>query len=347
MALIPYQPPGLGEALGRYAAAKASRYIDEGIDLAYDRSKKFIKEKGQAIMRKAKSGWKRFKATMAKAPRKRVIQPRTTTEQRDSRVGYVKRRMPRRMRRRWKSFTRKVQHVMLQMGATQTFSQKFATLKSYAADQQNYWGYMLGGVSATNNDELLKAFRVAYGSALPLADLDDYKLFIKSLCLDIQFNNNSTDNKTSIVEIYHLRCRKSYNTATALDTQFLDTFNEIPAQSGFTRSITDPGYTPFQNSLFCSYWTIAKKEQIQLGPGELSTMQIRIPYNRMMYGKKLETNPAQIAGFTRGLLFIVKGEPENSAGTARLSSGEIVWTTQTTVNYQIPPSTTRTQTATT
>lgn len=270
---------------------------------------------------------------------------RLTTEQRDSRVGYVKRRMPRRRRRSWKRFTRKVQHVMLQMGATQTFSQKFATLKSWAANAQNYWGFMLGGVSVSNNDELLKAFRLAYGSALTLADIDDYKLFIKSLCLDIQFNNNTTN--TAIVEIYHLLCRKPYNTATALDQQYLDTFNEIPAQTGFSRSITDVGYTPFQNALFCSHWSITKKEQVQLGPGELSTMQIRIPSNKMFYGKTLETAPACIKGFTRAVLFIVKGEPENASGTAQLSNGEIVWTTQTTVNYQIPPSSTRTQTATT
>lgn len=270
-----------------------------------------------------------------------------TTEQRDSSTRYVSRRMPRRRRRRWVRFTRKVQHVMLQMGASQTFSAKFATLKSWAADAQNYWAYMLGGVSATNNDELLKAFRVAYGSALTLADLDDYRLFIKSLCLDVQFNNNSTEGKTAIVEVYHLAVRKPYNTATPLDTQYLDTFNEIPAQSGFSKSITDPGFTPFQNSVFCSHWKIVRKQQIQLGPGELSTMQLRIPYNKMLYGKSLETSPSMLRGLTQGLLFIVKGEPENNAGAARLSSGEIIWTTQTTVNYQIPPGSTRTQTATT
>lgn len=232
---------------------------------------------------------------------------------------------------------------MLQMGAAQTFSDTFGTIRSYLANKQAYWGYMLGGVNATNNAELVNAFKLAYGSALNLADLDDYRLFIKSLCLDVQINNNGTN--TAIVEVYHLTCRKSYPTATNIDTQFADTFAEIPAQTGYTRAIDDPGYTPFQNSLFCSHWKIIKKQQLQLGPGELSTMQIRIPANRMMYGKKLETNPAMIPGFTRGLLFIMKGEPENNAGTAQISSGEIVFATQTTVNYQLPPSSTRTQTA--
>lgn len=287
--------------------------------------------------RRSRGGVSRFK--------RKFISGRTTTEQRDSRVGYVKHRMPRGRRRRWKRFTRKVQHVMLQMGASQTFSVPRATIKSWIANAQNYWGVMLGATGAVNNDDLVDAFKRAYGSTLNLTDLDDYKLFIKSLCLDVQINNNGAN--TAIIEIYHLLARKPYNDTSNLESQFAATFNEIPAPGTYSRAITNPGYTPFQNALFCSHWAIQRKEQIQLGPGELSTLQIRIPANKMFLGKTLETSPAMIRNFTRGLLVICKGEPENASGTAQLSAGEIVFATQMTCNYQLPPSSTRVQTSTT
>lgn len=232
---------------------------------------------------------------------------------------------------------------MLQMGATQSITNVLNTFKSWAVDVQNYQGIMLGGTNVANNQELFDAFRAAYGSGLAFADCDDLKLFIKSLCLDIQLNNNGTN--TAIIEIYHLICRKGLPTNTAIDQQFTDAFGELNTQSGFTKSVTDIGNTPFQNPIFCSHWKILKKEQVQLGPGELSTLQIRIPRNKMLHGRTLESNPQALKGFTRGILFFMKGEPTNNAGTAQTAAGEIVFSFQHTVNYQIPPGSTRAQTA--
>lgn len=342
-ALQLYQPHTPWDYAKKYATYKAGEYTNKAIDYAASKGGQLIKRGAQAVMRKGKQAVARVRNSFRRSGGRKAITGRITTEQRDSRVGYVKHRMPRRRRRRWTSFTRKVQHVMLQMGALQTISNTYGTVRSWLADKQAYWGYMIGGVAPTENDDLLRAFRAAYGSALALSDLDDYKLFIKSLCLDLQINNNGST--TAIIEIYHLQCRKSYNTTTALDVQYSDTFAEVPAQTGYTRAIDDLGYTPFQNPIFCSHWSIVKKEQVQLGPGELSTMQIRIPTNKMFYGKTLETNPSCIKGYTRGLLFVMKGEPENNAGSYRQSAGEIIFGTQTSVNYQLPPSSTRAQTA--
>jgi len=68
--------------------------------------------------------------------------------------------------------------------------------------------------------------------------------------------------------------------------------------------------------------------------------------NRMVQGKLIETNPQGIPRVTQGVLWSVKGAPENNAGTARTSAGTYVWLSQTTISYQIPPSSSRIQIAT-
>jgi len=252
--------------------------------------------------------------------------------------------MPRRRRNRWKSFTRKVQHVMLQMGGTQSFNALFQGRNTEGVNTARWDGQMIGGTTASNNDELFQAFRRAYGTTLTTTTVDDYKLFIKSLCLDIQISN--IGDKNVILEMHTLVMRKNYNVGSRIDVCYTDTLAEVPPQTGFTQAApTDVTSTLFQNSLFCQYWRILKKTQIVISPGETTTLQLRIPYNRMLQGKLIETNPMGIPGFTRALFWQAKGSPEYNAPSVQHSNFEIVWQCQTFVNYQIPPSSSRTATS--
>lgn len=276
--------------------------------------------------------------------RRGAISGGITTEQRDFATRYVRRSMPRHRRRRWRSFTRKVQHVMLQMGATQSFNLKFSARKTAGVETQLWDGMMLGGTQPNNNDELLQAFRRAYGTAITNANVDDYKLYIKSLCLDLQIRNNG--DKNVIIELHQLICRKSYNQSERIDTHFQTAMGEMQNQTGFTaQAITDPTTTIFQNSIFLQYWKVLKKSQIVIGAGETTTLQLRIPYNRMMSGKLIESHVQAIPGFTRAFIFSMKGAPELNASDVQYSDFDILWVSQTFVNYQIPPGSTRAQTS--
>lgn len=295
-----------------------------------------------AVMRSASRGRKRVRSGSSR--RRSGSRLGVTTEQRDSAIRYSPRRGSRRGRKA-RRFARRVQNVFLRLGALQTFSDTSGFVKTITLNQQAWDGFLVGSTTVTGQDHLFQTFRLAYGTALTTSTVDDYKLFVKTICTDFQFTNNGST--TLIFDFHSLLSRKSYNVAEALDTHLNTVIAETPAQTGFTFTSTDPGYSLFQVPLFCQYWKVMRKWQVQLGAGESTTLQIRIPVNRMIPGKLIESNPQAVPRLTRGLLWSVKGGPYNNAGVAVTAAGSYVWNTQTTISYQIPPASSRTQVATT
>lgn len=271
--------------------------------------------------------------------KKSAIDAGVISTQRDFATRYVRKRMPRRRRKRWVRFGKRVQHVIMQTQPLQTYTVDYAgAVKSFAVNLQTTDGQMLGGVSPSNNDELLQVFKAVYGSALTISTIDKYKIFLKSMCLDVQLKNTGTS--TVIVDVYTLLCRKSDKDSNRIDVSYTNAFAEQSAGSGGTVSATNPSTTVFQNPLFCSMWKILGKKEMLLGAGQTSTLQMRIPYNRWLNGKLLENNLQAIPGLTRAYLFQMRGAPENNVGTARLAAGEVTWMCQCTVAFGVPPSST-------
>lgn len=261
-----------------------------------------------------------------------------TTEQRDSGTRYSGSRRQSRRGRQVRQFARRVRNAVLSMGNTQTLTYTRNTQTTSAVNQQNWHGQMIGSTLPGNNSDLLRVFQAAYGAALAKDATDDYRLFIKSICLDMQMYNTGT--KTAIIEFYYISCRKPWFGEKHIDEQFKESFAEIPSQTGFANAVTNVGYSAFQNSLFCQYWKIDKKVQVQLGPNETTTLQIRLG-PKWVNGKILETCQSSIKNYTKAILFAVKGAPGMPAGSAGIEATELTWTCQTTINYQIPPSTSR------
>lgn len=267
---------------------------------------------------------------------KKSITPSVISTQYDVGNRYSRKSMPRYKRRKWKGFTNRVKHVMLQMNPLNTFTNdNYRRVITWVAEAQATFGQMLGGVSATDNDEILGAFKAAYGGALSTTTVDRYKLFIKSMCLDIQIKNTGAN--TAVLDVYQLICRKGDRDSNRIETSYSNAFAEQDVAAIGTVTSTNTATTPFQNPLFLSMWKILNKKEILLGSGQTTTMQMRIPYNRMMYGKLLENNLQAIAGLTRAYLFQVRGAPVNSAGSGSCAAGELVICAQTTVAYALPP----------
>lgn len=276
---------------------------------------------------------------------KRMYDSGPITEQHDAARRYLRRPMPRFKRRRWRSFTKRVQHVMLQSQALMSYTRDLTTSETWLANKQVTFGYYLGGTLFGENDELNQAFRSAYG-LITSTSLDDYKLFIKAMSLDLQLTN--TGDSSCIVDVYTLNARKSSNAAPqSIGTQYSTLYLEQqPGQTGVGPGPDEPSSTPFQNGLFCSYWKVMQKKEILLGPGNVTTMQMRLPYNRMMYGKILEYNQSYIPGVTRAYLIQVRGTPEVLVGPPlvnQLSPGRVTVSRQWTVTFGIPPGNTRAQ----
>lgn len=295
----------------------------------------------------ARSAWQVGKYAAKKAQqyrqrsqRRSFIEPSAITTQHDSSTRYRRKRMPRRRRKQWVSFTKRVQHVMLQSQPLQSYCiDDIGGTKTVAIDTQVTDGQMLGGTQATNNDELFKIFQAAYGGGLTTSTVDKYKLFVKSMCLDVQLTNIHAT-KACVVDVYTLLARKSINTATRIDVQYTNAFAEQGALSIGTVSSANVASTVFQNGPFLEMWKVLDKREILLGVGQTTTLQLRIPYNRYVSGKQIEINSSMIPGFTRAFLFQMRGVPEDNAGTPRLAATQVAWKGQCTVVYGVPPSST-------
>lgn len=263
------------------------------------------------------------------------------TTQYDQSTRYRRKRMPARKRRQWKRFTKKVRHVMLQMNSLTSFTNdNYRTINSWVANAQASFGVYLGGTGVSSNDEILAMFKSAYSAALTNTTVDDYKLFIKSLCLDVQLTN--TGSFGAIIDVYELIARASdNNSAETIGSMFARLYLEQNPSALGSPDPSSPAVTAFQNGMFLTKWKVLRKKEILLGVGQVTTMQMRNPYNRIMQGKTVESNNSYIPGFTRAYLFQARGVPRNNAGTAELPSGEITMCCQITGTYGIPPGSSR------
>jgi len=261
----------------------------------------------------------------------------TVTFQRDGVTRYTKRRMPGRMRRRWKSFIKKVDAVNLGKCALQTFTRDTTSRETWAENAQGYFGYIAGGVDVTGNNELAEIFRDVYGAAITTITRNRLKLYLKSLVMDIQVRNDGT--RPMILDVYTLRCRQSYKDPSKLNDQFDDCFEVATggptASAGGVTDLTNPAVTVFQNPQFCKYWAVQKKQELVIGGGNVATFQLRLPTNKFFSGRDFDTNEQAIPGYSHALFFMPRGAPvDNVAETATvLEAGVLNVAVQWTVAF--------------
>jgi len=264
----------------------------------------------------------------------------TVTFQRDGVTRYVKHRMPGRMRRRWRSFVRRVQHVNMASGPCRTFTRDSAGQSAWSINEQTFFGYICGGTTTSGNDELRQVFYDAYGTAVvtPPSSINQRKLFIKSVVMDVQIRNIGS--QPIVLDAYTIRCRRGWSVADDLAYQFGTTFSEQIASASGTANALNPAVTPFQNSHFLKYWSVVKKQELIVGGGNTATFQIRLPTNRMIQGKEFDTEPNALPRYSHALFFMPRGSPElNIDGVnGQLAAGQVVHAVQWTVCYQYPPS---------
>lgn len=271
---------------------------------------------------------------------KRYIQPADVTNQFDSRTRYRRKSMPRFKRRRWRKFSGKVKHVMLQLQPLRAYTYDVCGQLTAGVNVQNYAGYMCGANSLTANDEIFQCFKQEFAGATTVANAAAYKLFVKSVALDLQFRNSGSS--SMVIDLYTVQLRKEWATTDSLQTLYGNTFNEMGTLT--TRSSTAPATTPWQNSNFCSYFKILSKKEIILGVGNVSTHQLRNPQNRNVDGKELSSSPAGCPGKTVGFFWMIRGVPETVAGPVnQLSAVQLEFGLQWTVTYGVPPSSNTTE----
>lgn len=282
--------------------------------------------------------------TQTTTRRRRTIEPAANTNQHDLRGRYRYKRMPARKRKAWKRFTRRVQHVDLQMQPLQVYTKEGVSNQTSVANANGAFSRICGGTTVTApraNDELFQCFNQAYNLGGVIANAVPYKLYIKSMCMDVEVANNGS--YPVIIDMYTLKCRSKFASATDPATQLAQAWGELAALPGggvVTTSAT--ALTVFDAPNFCSYWKVLRKQEIIIGSGQVATFQMRIPMNRHIEGKDLQSSMQALPGYSRCFLFTWHGSPSNrgAAGAAQFDSVSLTFGYQHVVHYAVPPSST-------
>lgn len=259
------------------------------------------------------------------------------TTDRDFRNVYRKKWMPKRRKRQWKRFTRKVEAVAEKKRGT--FSLVFNTVRRetvadnfqrmYGISLYGYAGTAVVGPDAYERDMFNIASSLKPGDSAITTEVWNRRIHFRSAVLDITFRNVHA---TAAVEldIYEWICKKDTPFPTLSD-MVINGFTD-PAASTVAGSNTltqdDVGTTPFQCPPALRYLTILKKTKVFIPINGTATYQIRKPANRWWGTSQLDEGTSLFfakRGWTCGLWMVQKGVPGMIAAVpARALSSDVV-----------------------
>lgn len=256
------------------------------------------------------------------------------TIQHDRRSVYRRKRMPRRKRRQWRRFVKKVNAVDERELGTQTVV--FNT--AISVETTNPQNQLLENVGLYTNASSLtycndmKAIYALFNTGNPTAATDDYvnattKVMFHSGVLDMTARNTSKDNVGASldipleVDVYDITVGKGDNdTVLTAPTELISYFDQASTDTlgigGNTGTadlaIIKRGVTPFDipDALSRYRMKILKKTKYFLGIGQTFTYQIRDPKRHVTsVGAMARGDVPNINGLTRWVLMIAKPVP--------------------------------------
>lgn len=257
------------------------------------------------------------------------------TVQHDARRIYQRRRMPRRMKRRWKKFTRRVHAVSeVDLGSrTVVFnvSQQFINIVN-TNHGLAYCGLYTANGAGDSWQRDLSTLVSLENTGNPTAVLgqmaqDTTKWIFKSAVLDITVRNTSFLSADPFplnsaakleVDVYELISNRNWSDSAANYSDptgaFLRGANITPnlLGAGTGISLFSRGATPWDLPAALSYFRlkILKKTKYFVNNGDTFTYQIRDPKRRVIMQEYAETiEGANLRGWTRHILIIFKAVP--------------------------------------
>lgn len=298
-------------------------------------------------------GFKRRKTSHGRK-RRGITSGRGLTFEHDRQFIYRKKRMPRRKRRRWLRFGRKVRAVSDNSLGTRTVvfnAQKFQSTAT--AGDQLVWNACLYGWDSTDTQQVwhndLRYIANLENTGNPTAADGthvgvDTKILFKSAVLDLTLRNVSfqTDTPSTIVaeatmevDLYEWSMRKEaemdgsnsqtgssiFKSSATAETEYaIKDGNPTPSTSKV--QINWRGVTPFDCTVPLGDYGIKiyKKTKFFVRGGQTITYQLRDPKNHTLDRKDIKTNSPGQSGFnyprvTKNILIVGKLIPGFTLGT--------------------------------
>ena len=219
----------------------------------------------------------------------------------DFKTDYRYKRMPRRKRRAWKKFSKKVNAVINKSQGLKKHLYSYVYTNVNLINQTYPSSAMLytpDARVADLNADMGQFFREILGATLfdtitNFGAADAQKVIrFESAQLEVTWRNTSEN--PVIIDLYYVRCRKDYGLtnidvynnpegifALGFDKQGLvrDVENNVQVfNAGQSASMF--GTTPFQSPLFCQHYKILSKRKITIAPGNTVSKTLKDPRNR-------------------------------------------------------------------
>lgn len=265
------------------------------------------------------------------------------TGQYDRKQVYRKRFMPRRKKRIWKRFTRKVHAVAeKELGSRTVVFNKTQTGTNNTSGNHIWMNVALYPQASTtsylNDLENISGLETQQPTNAPTVDYNvdaSTRMLFQSGILDLTVRNTTTilsggqqvasSEGRLEVDVYEVTSKRFFvDSGTEIFNSMFDIFNDassdvqsIPSAPAGISPLTR-GATPFDIPQALSRWGIRiwKKQKYLLNNGEAFTYQIRDPKRHSVNHEKMkQTNGANFPGLTRWLIIIAKLVPGGVVGT--------------------------------
>ena len=244
----------------------------------------------RAVVSSGEKAYKAYKAHKARQAPVESIDPPPITNRYDFTTDYRKRRQSKRQRRkarRKRKWKRRVVNTVrtANIGSSHMLRRSFSADVTAAANTQGTASFTIYGLNGTNDPNLnttndMGQFMYDISNAdwnnWDSATLASKIHRIHSFHATMEFNMVNTGTSDAFVEVYFIRARgrqaaswgdptKVYNVGFLKQGVTTDPNSGNPIGSELTP--TELGVTPFQNSLFCRFFTIYKRQKYRISPG--------------------------------------------------------------------------------
>lgn len=261
------------------------------------------------------------------------------TDQYDKKTIYRKRRMPRKMRKRWSRKKRNFDSMLIKKLATKTIVLNGTIGAAWAGPSQRNNVIHIYGKNGTERagSELGTddVYRICTND--PQSDDQIEKVIFDSALIDFTVaNTGATNLEFDVYEMYSGKLRNHITPNWGSDQGTAQIQTPVIGGGGVSLNLDARGVTPFEFPLMSRYgWRITKKTKFLLSPGKAFTYQYRDNRNRWVKGTDIFRNAAGtdmcLYGGTRTFLFLAK----NVVGTDNESQNAYTVGTTRVYRYKV------------
>lgn len=268
---------------------------------------------GAAVAKQVYSAWNRY------GSKRKSGEGSGVTTQYDRRVQYKYRRMPRRMRRRYQRFDKRVSHVINKSLATQTILRNSALSASFVDGAQQTFSVVCYGWKGTSSVLECGVDDMSNIATSVFASVDAKKVRFVNCHVDVTIQNTGATNVEMDIYEYWWRGPEVYVSPNAA---WDDAASETPTLAGTALTRNTRGATPFEFPMLCRQLKIIKKTKYLLPISQAMTYQMVDRRDRVVtlndvidyasFGKK---------GFTKGIFIVTKSTVGDIDGDGSVKIG--------------------------